>query len=606
MVQELRIKQLDNRLANQIAAGEVVERPASVVKELMENSIDAEASLIEVEIERGGTRNIRVTDNGLGICKADLSLALTRHATSKISCTEDLAAIQSLGFRGEALASISSVSRLTLTSRTSSSELAWQAIAEGRDMAVDIQPAAAAQGTRIEVADLFFNTPARQKFLRTEKTEFNHIEEVFKRHALANFSISFILKHNHKVVKRVPACGESSQYLKRISVICGKAFADNCISFECQHEAIRLNGWLGRSHFHRSESDIQYVFINGRPVKDKTLNHAIRQSYEGLLPQGRMAAYIIYLTLNPQAVDVNVHPTKHEVRFGEQRLIHDLLVRSISEALHESQEPQLFEQLNTVSSESANNKIMETAPLPNDDCSVPDIIKPADDGDESTKQSYSYYPTSHSRQSVYRASSSAVPASPLVEPVIKGTSVSFDERGSDFWLIPAGDFFWICWLDEAPVAVNMQALLAEYLLKLLNGVIKVPSRALLFPQALTLSTEVLEDYQTHQILERLGFICSPESENQILVKKVPHWLNEISNAWIFEQLPLWLAAGGEKRTKVCCLISQSFNRISAELARLLYQQLLSDKAETEAKLDISAKELCIKAIDVELIRGLFK
>ena len=207
----------------------------------MENCIDAGASKIEVDIERGGTRLIRITDNGKGIHKDDLALSLTRHATSKIQTTQDLACIQSLGFRGEALASISAVSKLVLTSRThdsnfndsdtGNSELAWQAIAQGRDMAVEILPAAAAPGTRIEVADLFFNTPARQKFLRAEKTEFNHIEEIFKRHALANFEIAFVLKHNHKVVKRVPACGEPSQYLKRIATICGKGFADNSFTF---------------------------------------------------------------------------------------------------------------------------------------------------------------------------------------------------------------------------------------------------------------------------------------------------------------------------------------------------------------------------------------
>ena len=201
MPQSSRIHRLDNRLANQIAAGEVVERPASVAKELIENSIDSGATRIEVDAERGGTRLIRITDNGKGIHKDDLVLALTRHATSKIQSTEDLGAIETLGFRGEALASISSVSRLTLTSRTQDSELAWQAIAQGRDMDVEILPAAAAAGTRVEVADLFYNTPARQKFMRTEKTEFAHLEEVFKQHALVNPHVAFVLKHNNKVVK---------------------------------------------------------------------------------------------------------------------------------------------------------------------------------------------------------------------------------------------------------------------------------------------------------------------------------------------------------------------------------------------------------------------
>jgi len=327
------IKQLSHQLANQIAAGEVIERPASVVKELIENSIDAGASRIEVDIERGGTRLIRIIDNGHGIDKDYLVLALTRHATSKIDSIDDLNSIQSLGFRGEALASISSVSKLTLTSRTKNADLAWQAVSQGRDMQVVISPASAIIGTRIEVKDLFFNTPARQKFLRTEKTEFNHIEEVFKRQALANPEVSFILKHNGKLVKRITACASSKNSLPRLSSICGKNFVNQSIEFSCQYESIQIDGWLGKASFHRSESDIQYNFINRRPVKDKMLNHAIRESYDGKLPLGRMPAYAIFLTLDPEKVDVNVHPTKHEVRFGEQRLIHDLLVKSIKEAL---------------------------------------------------------------------------------------------------------------------------------------------------------------------------------------------------------------------------------------------------------------------------------
>ncbi|UJF19531.1 DNA mismatch repair endonuclease MutL [Vibrio sp. SS-MA-C1-2] len=331
------IKILPARLANQIAAGEVVERPASVVKELVENSIDAGATRIDIDIEKGGSRLIRIRDNGKGIAKEELSLALSRHATSKIHTLDDLEAIMSLGFRGEALASISSVSRLTLTSRTTTQPEAWAAIAEGRDMAVEIKPAAHPIGTTIEVYDLFFNTPARRKFLKTEKTEFSHIDELLRRIALSRVDVSLTLKHNGKVVRQYRAATTTAQKEKRLAAVCGNAFVQNAVAIELEHDGMKLFGWTSMPSGSRQQNDLQYCYVNGRMMRDKLINHAIRQGYERLLSSDQYAAYVLFIEIDPHQVDVNVHPAKHEVRFHHSRLVHDFIYQGIHQALEQSE-----------------------------------------------------------------------------------------------------------------------------------------------------------------------------------------------------------------------------------------------------------------------------
>ncbi len=327
------IKILPARLANQIAAGEVVERPASVVKELVENSLDAGATRIDIDIEKGGAKLIRVRDNGSGIDKQELGLALSRHATSKIHTLDDLEAIMSLGFRGEALASISAVSRLTLTSRTATQDEAWAAYAEGRDMDVKIQPAAHPIGTSIEVLDLFFNTPARRKFLRTEKTEFTHIDELIKRIALSRFDVTIQLKHNGALVRQYRAAQTDIQREKRIAAVCGAPFVRHMLAIELQHQGLTLRGWITTPEGARAQSDLQYCYVNGRMMRDKLINHAIRQSYATSLRPDQFAAYVLYIDVDPHQVDVNVHPAKHEVRFHQARLVHDFIYQALSDAL---------------------------------------------------------------------------------------------------------------------------------------------------------------------------------------------------------------------------------------------------------------------------------
>ena len=327
---------LPARLANQIAAGEVVERPASVIKELIENSLDAGASTIHIDVDKGGVKRIRISDNGTGIAKDELTLALSRHATSKIKNLRDLEAINSLGFRGEALASISSVARLTLTSKPQTQATAWQANAEGRDMAVTIKPAAHPDGTTIEVLDLFFNTPARRKFLRTEKTEFNHIDEIVRRIALTHFEVTFTLTHNGKTIRQYRSATTQAQRAKRVAMVCGQKFIDQAITVDCQHDNMRFTGWLAKPSFARSQNDLCYSYVNGRMMRDKLINHAIRQAYANLLPPDTSPAFVLFLQLDHSEVDVNVHPAKHEVRFHQSRYVHDFIYSVCNEALSEN------------------------------------------------------------------------------------------------------------------------------------------------------------------------------------------------------------------------------------------------------------------------------
>jgi DNA mismatch repair protein MutL len=330
-----RIHLLSSQLANQIAAGEVVERPASVIKELLENSLDAGATRIDVDIESGGVKLMRVRDNGCGIAHDDLPLALSRHATSKIQAQEDLEAVATLGFRGEALASISAIARLTLTSNDGSNPAAWRATSSGRDMTVTVTPAAHPQGTTVEVHDLFFNTPARRKFLRSEKTEFDHIEEAIKRLALSRFDVSFSLSHNGRAVHNLRACNSQAEAERRIAHLCGSTFIGQSVHIETEAGELKLSGWMGLPTFSRSQADLQYFFVNGRVVRDRVIAHAVRQAYQDVMYGGRHPAFVLYLTMNPLSVDVNVHPAKAEVRFREQRMVHDFLYRSLHRAIAE-------------------------------------------------------------------------------------------------------------------------------------------------------------------------------------------------------------------------------------------------------------------------------
>jgi DNA mismatch repair protein MutL len=329
-----RIQPMPVQLVNQIAAGEVVERPASVVKELLENSLDAGATKISIDIEKGGSKLIRISDNGSGIHKDDLVLSLSPHATSKIRSIDDLEVVTSLGFRGEALPSIASVSHLQLTSCWQGGDETWS-VTMANSKASAIAPAANKPGTTIEVRDLFFNVPARRKFLRTEKTEFTHLDDVVKRISLSRFDVDITLRHNQRVIKQLPAASSRLQQEKRVAEICGPAFIEQAVYMDYEYQGLRLWGWIAQPTFSRSQADMQYFYVNGRVVKDRLVSHAVRQAYADVLYHGRHAAYVLFFSCDPATVDVNAHPGKHEVRFRQSREVHDFLFRAIHKSIAE-------------------------------------------------------------------------------------------------------------------------------------------------------------------------------------------------------------------------------------------------------------------------------
>jgi len=326
------IQQLPPQLVNQIAAGEVVERPASVVKELLENSLDAGASRIELDIEKGGLKLCRIRDNGTGIPENEIELALARHATSKIACLDDLEHIGSLGFRGEALPSIASVSRMRLVSSAGENGAGWSLETDGGDTLASA-PAPHPQGTSVEVRDLFYNTPARRRFLKTERTEFGHIQRVAEAIALSRFSTALRLMHNDRIVLDLPVARSRAEQEDRVARICGQAFMEHALYVERDVGDMRLTGWLARPTFSRSQSDLQYLFLNGRFVRDRLITHAVRAGYRDVLFHGRHPAFVLYLDMDPARVDVNAHPAKREVRFRDSRAVHDFIRHAVEAAL---------------------------------------------------------------------------------------------------------------------------------------------------------------------------------------------------------------------------------------------------------------------------------
>ena len=336
-----RIHKLSTALANQIAAGEVIDRPSSVVKELLENSLDAGASEIKLDIRKGGRLLISVQDNGHGIHPDDLPLALAQHATSKLTTQTDLERINTLGFRGEALSSIASVSRLKLSTRIADEEHGWSiSVAQG-DALSEREPTGMVVGTNVEVRDLFFNTPARRKFLRTDNTEFFHIREIVRRVALSRYDVSFHLKHNNKTV--LQCSGKQKYFTERVLAIFGKKFLTNSFELDYERNGLRLWGWFGHPEIARNQVDQQYFYLNGRVIRDKQVNHAVRMASQDHIYTGKHAVYVLFLEMDVSDVDVNVHPAKHEVRFRQARDVHDFIYGALMQACEEK----TMRQLNT-------------------------------------------------------------------------------------------------------------------------------------------------------------------------------------------------------------------------------------------------------------------
>ena len=357
------IKLLSNQLSNQIAAGEVVERPASVLKELLENSLDAGATQIEIDIYQGGIGLLKVKDNGHGIRPEELGLALSRHATSKIAKLDDLSHIHSLGFRGEALASISAVSKLTLSSRFKNSDKAYQIYLAGRDSELDLKAVAHPVGTTVEIRDLFFNTPARRRFLRTEKTEYSHIRTVLQRILLSRFDVGIQLKRRQKIVDTWAIANTETEKLARISHICSQGFAEQHLQVDNYDSGLHLHGWISQPTFSRAQADMQYFFINGRVVRDKLINHAIRSAYQDVLYHGRQPIYVLHLSMDTGQIDVNVHPSKYEVRFAQSQQIYQFLLKSLTASLAKTQpKPSIAIESSQIQNNNTNTVQNSTSP----------------------------------------------------------------------------------------------------------------------------------------------------------------------------------------------------------------------------------------------------
>ncbi|MDG6273954.1 DNA mismatch repair endonuclease MutL [Glaesserella parasuis] len=536
------IQILPPQLANQIAAGEVVERPASVVKELVENSLDAGATQIQIDIEKGGSQLIRIRDNGCGIGKQDLALALARHATSKIATLEDLESILSLGFRGEALASISSVSRLTLTSRPEYQAEAWQAYAQGREMEVEIKPASHPVGTTIEVANLFFNTPARRKFLRTDKTEFAHIDEVVRRIALAKPNVTFTLTHNEKKVRyyKAVATQQLEQQQKRVATICGDEFIQQSVHIDWQHDDLHIYGWVGSPSLARVQNDLCYSYVNGRMMRDKTINHAIRQAYGERLPKDHYPVFVLFLDLDPSHVDVNVHPAKHEVRFHQSRLVHDFIYQGVLNAL----EDQHHLPLTTNVSEALPNYIADTNRVasgqnifahsyrePRSTSSThaerPNYSNTRSSGVSKNEQKWYGELLSTSPMQDYKRSEpvqdlpKTAKITPLVEPIAEPVTPYAQALAvvkQKALLIKQGETFYLLSLEKL-AQLKLQAELA-----------KRENQALLIPLSLTLDEQQTASWQQSQTaLADLGFDIQTkqwQGQTRLTIQKVPTCLRE--------------------------------------------------------------------------------
>jgi len=519
-----KIKQLDNRLANQIAAGEVVERPASVVKEVLENALDAGATVITIDVDEGGVKRIRITDNGAGIAGGELPLALARHATSKIASIDDLEAVATLGFRGEALASIASVSKLSVTSNTSEDPSQGQvARCEGREMKVTVSPAAHPRGTTLEIRDLFYNTPARRKFLRTERTELARVEEVVKRTALARPDATFVLSHNGKVLHRLTAGTSDHDLQRRVIGICGEPFARESVVVDRVAHGLSLHGWVGLPTFSRSQADLQYFFVNGRVVKDKVITHAVRQAYRDVLYGGRHPAYVLFLELDANRVDVNVHPTKHEVRFRDSRSVHGFVFSTLGRALADVRPSDVANRANL-------DQVAELQPF------------------ESQFQQVSM--GLEIPRGIDSLSEPAVGANPFGEPLSNPTS--FAVPGSDRGLVSAGMSsalssaavlqgsdvpplgFAIAHLHGTYiVAQNMEGMvlvdahaaherITYERLKAARATASIASQPLLVPEPIKLTTAEMGAYEEFsELFSQLGLVVDAASDDTVLIREIP-------------------------------------------------------------------------------------
>jgi len=542
----LPIQLLSDSLINQIAAGEVIERPASVVKELVENALDAGARRIEVELERGGCGLIRVSDDGVGIDASDMGLALARHATSKIASLKDLENVATLGFRGEALPSIASVSRLSLTSRTAQSAHAW--VVDARDGEISAPaPASHGAGTRVEVRDLFFNVPARRKFLRTENTEYQHIVRMLERMALSRFDVAFALIHNGKNVWTLSSAPSSAQRLERVARICGEEFAAHVIELRHETESLRLEGWLALPTFSRSQADLQFAYVNGRFVRDKLIVGAARLAYRDVLFHGRFSAYVLYLHLDPSQVDVNAHPQKLELRFRDSRRVHDFVFRTLEKVLADTRP----------SADSAGS-----APA--------DWLTGASNFAAAPSQAHFSLPEAPQRGSAdsYRSFLSAATAQVRDEPLSQGPLTGGAPNGTSaplgYAIAQLHGVYILAQSADGMVLVDMHAaherIMYEGLKKLLAG--HTSQQQLLIPEVFHVTPAQADMAEEHQQeFLALGFGVTRLGPDQLALRAIPTLLAGRNPAGIVRDVLSDLLESGHSRR-----VEESINHLLATMA----------------------------------------
>ena len=560
-----RIHALSAALANQIAAGEVIERPASVVKELLENAIDAGSTEIIIRVAQGGSSLIEIIDNGHGILADDLALAVMRHATSKIQTADDLHAIVSLGFRGEALASIAAVSRLSLASSTTEDGVGYQVEVNGTAFEHEqITPIAMSKGTHIRVQDLFFNVPARRKFLKKASTEFSHIEEIVRRLALTHFDIRFVLEHNDQIRFNLPHADSGELRFQRVQQLIGKQFTENAYWIDAESVNMRLSGWLGHPSDARAQADLQYVYVNGRIVKDKTISHALRMAYEGILHGHQHAGYLIFLEVDPDQIDVNVHPTKHEIRFLAQREVHEFVRHFAKQTLAQFQtasadlaqamkQDQAAEQNYTQPRHQEQFNLHQAAPSVDDveasfKAQTSSSISESAYAAQAPSQAIRYPSGSAASGRQYQGVESALKAylAPLRtddDPITESTATvsKTDEYPLGIAIAQLHGIYILAQNTEGLIIVDMHAAHERILLQQMKSAWDTPdfwlSQQLLIPKVVSISR-----MQAHRVeelkpqLSRLGLEIDLYGDEQVIVRGVPAILHKADFAKLIPEL----------------------------------------------------------------------
>ena len=568
-----RIHKLPENLVNKIAAGEIIERPASVVKELLENCLDANASTITVEIKNGGNRLIRVLDNGHGIHVDDLLLAIDRHTTSKIDNESDLSRISTLGFRGEALSSIAAVSDLTLTSRQKGTDHGWSIMISAHEFSPRKLPAAHPVGTTVEVRGLFQNIPARRKFLRSEKTEFIHIMDLIKRIALSRFNLSLCLIHNDREIFHV--VDDQQNPSNRVLKVLGSRFLNQSLHVDQRTGDMALYGWIGLPEIARSQSDQQYIYLNGRVIRDKLINHAVRLAYQDLVYAGRYPACLLYLELDLTAADINVHPTKHEVRFRDARNVHDFIYSTLTVLL--------------------NNKYQNNADTRNE---KPVYPVTADQVNGSTHEhNLSFINESHSDYRKFLNIVKAVPHNSY-----SGTPVSL-----------LNGHFLICESDNRTILLDIyraRTLITLNKLKTAHDTGRIKSRPILVPLILKTNASDIELISRHQaIFELIGLQISQIAHDTLQIRAIPQLLvyaDALALASDFvEFLKTTKEPGGQIGKLLDILAEHASDCAPARLTVMEMNLLLRDYYAIQDQLSGKDKNAVLCNLDVHLLKGLF-